>query len=70
MSQSAFAEMIFTGTVRLFYSKEKAEAFAEQVTEAGFNCALTEREGEDLRWRVMALGALAEPVQPAEPTKD
>lgn len=57
----AFADMIFTGTVRFFYSRAKADAFAEEVTRQGYNVAIDELPGEDLRWRVMALNEKAEP---------
>ncbi len=55
----AFADLIFTGTVRFFYGREKAEAFAAEVVRRGYNVAVDELPGEDLRWRVMALNEKA-----------
>ncbi|MFT4572468.1 MAG: hypothetical protein ACI8TX_002908 [Hyphomicrobiaceae bacterium] len=64
--KDGFAELILTGTVRSFYGREKADAFAAEVTRQGYNVAITEQPGEDLRWCVMALNERApDPVPPA-----
>lgn len=56
MGQAFNNELIFTGTVRSFYSKAKAEAFADELRQRDFNVALTEEPGQDLRWTVTVLG--------------
>lgn len=53
---SAFADMIFTGTVREFYARERAEEFVAIAEERDYECEIREQPGEDLRWRVHVIG--------------
>lgn len=65
MGQAFNDYLIFTGTVRSFYSRDKAEAFCEVVRERGYGLALSEESGQDLRWTVTVLGERAAPPEPA-----
>ena len=56
MSSAAFADLIFTGTVRSFYSREKADEFVATVEEMCYESQTVEHPGEDLRFEVKVLG--------------
>lgn len=49
------SEEIYTGTVRTFYDREKAEEFVAYCNERGYRTVVRETDYEGARWAVTVL---------------